>query len=333
MEVQTLETFDSQLWDAVAPHPMVSWEWGEARKQMGIDVLHIGEFDGQTLKDAYQITFHAIPHTNMTVGYMPRTTIPSKVVLQEIKLQAQKRKAIFVKMEPYVRKESIVNDTSFQEFQALTTPSPHPMFPLWTQMLDLSKSEEELAAAMKPKWRYNMGLAERKAVTVREMTNDEGFEHFAKLYFETTGRQDYAGHTREYHKIIFDTLKGSMSHILIAFYNNIPLSAYHLLLFNGVLYYPYGGSAIIHRDVMASNLLMWETIRFGIKHGAHSFDMWGSLGPDYDRSAGGWAGFSRFKEGYGTEFVEFVGSYDYVLNPTLYRVYNVADVIRKKLLL
>lgn len=333
MDIRILDTYDAAQWNAVAPHPMVSWEWGEARKQMGIDVLRLGEFEGDNLKSVFQVTFHPIPHTNMTVGYMPRTQIPSKLVLDEVQREANKRKAIFIKMEPYVRKDSVEGDGAFEKFCFLTTPSSHPMFPQWTQMLDLTKSEEELAAAMKSKWRYNMGLAERKAVVVREMTNDEGFEHFAKLYFETTGRQDYSGHTRHYHKVIFDTLKGSMSHILIAFYNNVPLSAYHLLLFNGILYYPYGGSAIIHRDVMASNLLMWEAIRFGKNHGAHTFDMWGSLGPDYDRNAGGWAGFSRFKEGYGTEFVEFIGSYDYVLSPVLYRVYNVADVIRKKFLL
>jgi lipid II:glycine glycyltransferase (peptidoglycan interpeptide bridge formation enzyme) len=60
--------------------------------------------------------------------------------------------------------------------------------------------------------------------------------------------------------------------------------------------------------------------------------MWGSLPPTYGEDASGWAGFTRFKEGFGTEFVEFVGSFDYVIQPTLYTLYNAAYAIRKKVL-
>jgi lipid II:glycine glycyltransferase (peptidoglycan interpeptide bridge formation enzyme) len=336
MDIKVVETYDTRAWNNVAPHPLASWEWGEARKKMGIDVLRIAEEQGGNLRNVFQITYHPIPHTGMTVGYMPRTTLPNSAVLDEIRDQSQKRKAVFVKMEPYVFKSTLEDGNmseEYEKFRSATTHSVHPLFPQWTQILDLEQSEEDLYEGLKPKWRYNIGLAQRKGVIVKEMTSAEGFDVFAKLYFETTRRQDYAGHGREYHRVIFDTLKDSISHILVAYYNNTPLSAYHLFLFNNVLYYPYGGSAIVHREVMASNLLMWEAIRFGQRHGARVFDMWGSLPPGYNPSAGGWAGFTRFKEGYGTEFVELIGSYDLVLNQILYRVYNVADVLRKKFIL
>ena len=78
---------------------------------------------------------------------------------------------------------------------------------------------------------------------------------------------------------------------------------------------------------MASNLLMWEAIKLGKKLGAKKFDMWGSLGPNYDTDDP-WSGFTRFKEGYGTKFVEFTGSYDLVINKNLYKLYNLADKFR-----
>lgn len=338
MDIKTI-TSDHyrESWNRQAPHPLVSWEWGEARAKMGIDVLRLAACSGDRLDEVFQLTFHPIPHTNMVVGYMPKTRIPSPDMLQALSEEARKRNAIFVKMEPHVAMSALTDEATHEKYEHLRTNasrSSHPLFPQWTQVLDLEgKSEETLYVNLKPKWRYNIGLAQRKGVTVKEMTTQEGFNMFADLYFETTKRQDYAGHTRGYHKTIFESLKDSMSHILIAFYENKPLSAYHLFLFKDVLYYPYGGSAVAHRDVMASNLLMWEAIRFGLRHQAKLFDMWGSLPPDYNRESGGWAGFSRFKGGYGTEYVEFVGSYDLVLNPVLYRVYNVADVIRKRFML
>jgi len=82
---------------------------------------------------------------------------------------------------------------------------------------------------------------------------------------------------------------------------------------------------------MASNLLMWEAIKFGKKNNAKVFDMWGSLPPDYDRQ-NSWSGFTKFKEGYGTEFVEFIDSYDIVIRPVLYKLYNIAYWFRERLL-
>ncbi len=82
---------------------------------------------------------------------------------------------------------------------------------------------------------------------------------------------------------------------------------------------------------MAANLIMWESARLGKKLGAQSFEMWGSLPPNYDQNHP-WAGFTRFKEGYGTEFVEMVGSFDLVANPLLYKIYNVSHKLRDVLL-
>lgn len=318
--------FDPTTFNKVAPHPLQSWQWGEARKKMGIDILRVGEFTGDILGNVFQLTFHKIPHTPFTIGYLPRSVIPSKEVIDCIVEEARKRKAVFVKIEPYItrQKGELVSLLSVRE-------SSHPLFPSWTQVLDLTKSEEDLMVGMKSKTRYNIRVAQKHGVIVRELTNDEGFEMFAKLYFATTQRQEYRGHDKAYHQTIFETLKGDTAHILIAFYQGKPLAAYELFLFNDVLYYPYGGSSLEYKEMMASNLLMWEAIRFGKAHGAKVFDMWGSLPPDYDQETP-WAGFTRFKEGFGGEFVEFVGSYDLVLNNALYSLYNLADKVRRTVL-
>ena len=82
---------------------------------------------------------------------------------------------------------------------------------------------------------------------------------------------------------------------------------------------------------MASNLLMWEMIQFGKNSGCTLFDLWGSLGPEPDKS-NPWYGFHRFKKGYGGDLVEFVGTYDLVLDDPLYSLFTIADKVRWKLL-
>lgn len=326
------DSTDPKKINAVATHPLQSWEWGEARKKMGIEVVRLGEFDDNTLTNVFQLTFHNIPRSPFSVGYLPRSVFPSTAVLQKISEEAKKRQAIFVKLEPNVSREECAKNYMQSASMKLLRPAKHSLFPKWTQRLDLTISEEKLLNNMKAKTRYNIRLAEKKGVIVKEMTNDEGFDMFIKLYFETTARQKYHGHTRAYHETIFKTLEKSMSHIFIAFYDGVPLSAYHLFAFNNVLYYPYGGSSLLHKNLMASNLLMWKVIQFGKKEHCTAFDMWGSLSPDYDPTTT-WGGFTRFKEGFGSEFFEFCGSFDLVENTFAYSAFNTAQSFRKKFLL
>ncbi len=309
------------VWNEKALHPMQSWEWGEARAQMGIEVVRIGEYVDDTLEAVFQMTLHQIPKTRMQIGYVPRSVAPSIAVLQHLLHFAKQRNIVYIKFEP------ITQVTPSSPLR----PSISSLFPRWTQCLDLTKHEDELLKNMKQKTRYNIRLAEKKGVTVQEMTNDKGFEIFSKLYFETTKRQRYAGHNNNYHKTIFNTLKKTQSHILVAEYNGEPIAAYHLLQFHDVLYYIYGGSSDRYREVMGANLIMWEAIRLGKRLGCTSFDLWGSLPPEHD-ARDVWAGFTRFKSGFGTEFVQRPGSYDLVCNHLLYYPLILAQNVRDRFL-
>ncbi|MFZ2026101.1 MAG: peptidoglycan bridge formation glycyltransferase FemA/FemB family protein [Microgenomates group bacterium] len=314
---------DKAFQNSLAQHPLQTWEWGEARTQMGIAVEKIVGNDA-----IFQMTFHPIPHTSYTIGYLPRSVAPDKDTALRLVEVAKKHNCIFIKMEPYL---SFAEGEQLPLIDPAIRVSPHPLFTEWTQTLDITPSEEALLKAMKPKTRYNIRLAEKKGVTVKLMDTDEGFSIFSKLYFETCKRQHYHGHTLEYHRKIWDSMKESQAHILISYYEDTPLGAYELFHFKDRLYYVYGGSSLEHKQVMAPNLLMWETIKLAKKWGAKTFDMWGSLSPDYPPTHA-WAGFTRFKEGYGTEFTHLSRSFDLVIKPFHYSIYSLVHAVREKLL-
>ena len=149
---------------------------------------------------------------------------------------------------------------------------------------------------------------------------------------ETTKRQKFYAHTKKYHHLMWQKMIGEGSgHLLKAVYEGKTLVTWILFHLNGVLYYPYGASSSENREVMASNLMMWEAIRLGKKLKCNLFDMWGSLG-HYPNEKDPWYGFHKFKQGFGGELVEFVGSWDLVVFPGLYEIYKVVEWVRWKIL-
>ncbi|MDH7476666.1 MAG: peptidoglycan bridge formation glycyltransferase FemA/FemB family protein [Microgenomates group bacterium] len=325
------ENFSLLKFNQKAQHPLQSWQWGEVRKKMGIEILRIGEFDKESLKNVFTISFHKIPFVPLKIGYLPRSVLPSVETLNFLFKYGKRNNSIFIKIEPYEEKSNPAvrerwGEIKNSKFKIVN--SPHPLFPNWTQILDLTKSEEELLKKMHHKTRYNIRLAQKKGVTVKNLSNDEGFKIFSRLYFDTCKRQNYHGHNFKYHQTVWNNLKNEIAHILIAFYNNEPLSVYQIWIFKKTAYYVYGGSSEKYRNLMGANLLMWEAIRFSKNMGAKKFDMWGSLPPNYNFNHP-WAGFTRFKQGYGTNFIETIGSYDLIINPFFYSIYNLIFKVRQ----
>lgn len=317
-----------EQYNEVVHHPLQSWEWGEARKAMGTEIIRFGGYLQDELVEAYLMTIHPIPHTPYKIGYIPRSYILPSTLLDFLKEFARSNKIIFIKFEP----DSNMSDVANQAITDLKKTynirrSAHPLFPDWTMELGLVLSEEELLANLKSKTRYNIRLAAKKGVVIKEMNTEEGFEIFAKLYFDTTKRQHYFGHNKSYHRTIWENLKGSLATILIAWYENTPLAAYELFLFKNKLYYPYGGSSEEYRNLMGANLLMWEAIRYGKKHHAETFDMWGASAPNAE-DGNIFGGFTRFKEGYNAQYVEKIGSYDFIINQHAYSLYSITHRLR-----
>jgi lipid II:glycine glycyltransferase (peptidoglycan interpeptide bridge formation enzyme) len=204
---------------------------------------------------------------------------------------------------------------------------------------------------MHPKTRYNIKVAQRHGVEVKEDNSDKAFERYWELTGETTRRQGFYAHTKNYHQLQWETFphntshpelvsgskeipkqvrydnKQLTSHLFTASYEGEILTTMLFFVFHDSLYYPYGASSNEQRNVMHSTLTMWEAIQFGKKLGLKKFDMWGAMGPNPDQKDP-WIGFHTFKERFGPEHVEFVGSYDLIIKPTLYQLYKLTDKLR-----
>lgn len=326
---------EKDIFNQVAKHPLQSFEWGEFRKKTGVQVERLGFFVGGTLTGALQLTFHKIPVLDRYVGYYPKGFDPDEDQMAALQQLAQKYKAIYIKMEPNVKKpleQAPEENPSIKFLSKFQTEEGRALFTRYTFELDLTSSEEELANKQSSKTRYNVKLAAKKGVQIIEDTSEKGLEDYLVILEETTKRQGFYAHTPDYFRQLWASMKDSgMMHIFKAVYENQVLVVWIVFVFNDVLYYPYGASSSEHREVMASNLMMWEVIRFGKAQGCKSFDMWGSLGPNPDEKSP-WNGFHRFKKGYGGELVEFIGTYDLINDYPIYKIYTLVESLRWKFL-
>lgn len=295
----------------IATHPLQTTYWEDFRREWGNEILET---------PWGILTLHKLPFTNYKLAIFEKGPVPTSEMLTGLKELAAKNNIIFVKLEPNCqRNEKLINLMRSQG----AVPGKRFFTPT-TFWIDLTKSEEELLKSFSSKTRYNIRLAERKGVVVKEDNSGKAFERYLELTRETTQRQAFFAHTEKYHKLMWKHLKDAgIAHLLTATYQNEIITTWILFSWKDFLYYPYGASTEKHKEVMANNLMMWEAIKFGKKMGLSTFDLWG-------REEG--KGFTKFKEGYDPQVVEFLGTWDLVVNKPVYRIYRIAEQIRWKIL-
>ncbi len=199
-----------------------------------------------------------------------------------------------------------------------------------TVMLNLAQSEEELLQAMKPKWRYNIKLASKKQVIVKESSGKD-FEVFWNLYQETAKRDAIAIHQKEYYQSVFQntlTQKEAqpLAKLWTAWFQEKPIAAIITVYFQNRATYLYGASSNEHRNLMAPYLLQWSAMQDAKQHGCQWYDLYG-IPPD-DNPDHPMAGLFRFKTGFGGEIRHYIGCIDFPVHTLLYHLFTVAERLR-----
>jgi lipid II:glycine glycyltransferase (peptidoglycan interpeptide bridge formation enzyme) len=210
-------------------------------------------------------------------------------------------------------------------------PAGRAIQPTRTLHVDLRPSDEEILLQMKSKTRYNIRLAGRRGVNVR-VGNVGDIEVFYQLSQKTAERDQFAIHSREYYRTAYDLFAPSgMARLLVAEHEGQPLAALMVFACGRQGWYFYGASSDEERQRMPNYALQWAAMQWAKAQGCELYDLWGvpdaeenALEAEFaERSDGLW-GVYRFKRGFGGRLVQYVGAYDYVYRPMLYRIYRQA---------
>jgi lipid II:glycine glycyltransferase (peptidoglycan interpeptide bridge formation enzyme) len=198
-----------------------------------------------------------------------------------------------------------------------------------TQCIDLNPSESTILAQMKPKGRYNIGVAQRYGVSVVEDVSPQGVEDFLNICAETFARKDLDKPDADYFHELISTLSASeCGSVFFADYQGTRLATALVVYFGRTATYYYGGSRAIHRNVMAPYLLQFEIMRKAKALGCQYYDLFG-ITPQNEPS-NGWTDISAFKRKFGGQEIRLVPTLEYIYDPIAYQEWRDIERDRQR---
>ncbi len=195
--------------------------------------------------------------------------------------------------------------------------------PAFHHELDLQPMLHDIVAAMRPKGRYNIKVAQKHGVVVERDVSKKGILQFAEIMYETAERQGYAGRSAQYILDLVHVLdKEGMGGLWLARYNGVVLAGAMVAFYQGRASYLYGASAAADRQVMAPYVLHYTLIEEAKRRGCDIYDFIGVAPPDAS-SSHAWTGISRFKREFGGQTKHYLGSFDMVYRKGWYSLYRL----------
>ena len=306
-------------------------EWAKVKENWKNEIV-LAEDESGKIIGAISILIRKIPIFGniMYSSRGPTCDIHDIAVMKQltdgIKELAKKYKAIVFKAEPDIL-------SSDEEFKKIVTNLGYKIKddaknfreeiqPRYVFRLDIKdKTEDEIFAGFHSKTRYNVRLAIKKGVEIKEGTRED-LKEFHKIMVETGARDGFIIRPLEYFEKMYDCLGDHMK-VLMAYYDGKPISGVIPIFYGNKTWYLYGASSNQHRNLMPNYLLQWEMIKMAIARHDDIYDFRGVSGvvdenhPQY--------GLYRFKQGFGATFTEFIGEVYMPYKPLTYKLYRFSE--------
>jgi lipid II:glycine glycyltransferase (peptidoglycan interpeptide bridge formation enzyme) len=238
------------------------------------------------------------------------------------------RKVLFIRFDlPWLNKGNLkkeIFESGMKLFPGLPVQVPD------TVILDIADSEEDILSRMKPKWRYNIKLAQKKGVSVRD-EGKESLDIFYELYQKTAVRDGISIHPLTYYRALFDCVENWQDSnirikLFVARHEAEALAAIITIHYKGRATYLYGASSSEKRNLMPAYALQWAAIQAAKTDSCVEYDFFG-IPPD-DNPDHPLAGLYLFKTGFGGRVVNRIGSVDFLSRPFLYRIFRLLETSR-----
>lgn len=314
-----------------------SLEWGNVKESWIKEVILSENAEGK-INGALCVWIRKIP----IFGYMmysargPICDIHNEEVLKQLtdgaKQLAKKYNSFVLRIEPDIKFDDM-------EFRDVITKCGYEIKddaknfvdeiqPRFVFRLDIKgKTEEEVFNNFHSKTRYNIRLATKKGVIIKEGTRED-LKDFYNIMVETGRRDDFVIRPLEYFEKMYDELAPEHMKLLMAYHEDRPIAGIIPIMYGNKVWYLYGASSNTDRNLMPNYLLQWTAIQDAIKRGADMYDFRGVSGvvdeshPQY--------GLYRFKKGFGAEFTEFIGEIYIPFKPLKYKLYKLSEKLYKK---
>jgi lipid II:glycine glycyltransferase (peptidoglycan interpeptide bridge formation enzyme) len=237
-------------------------------------------------------------------------------------------RVVAAKLEPRV--EAVSADVAlFARLRA----DPRPIQVGQTRIVELT-DDETLMASFDKDTRYAVRRSQREGVAVRFFTDGADsapIDDLHGLVIETQRRAGFPLPPLERYRIAWRALAGSGRASILEARRGDELLASGMLVVEGDRsFYLFSGSRREDQGEpkhYASYLMQWEMMRRARELGSRQHDLWGiapaGAAPDHP-----WHGVGLFKKGFGGREVRWAGTWDVVIDPTLYRLRAAVSMAR-----
>jgi len=298
-------------------------EWANFKASYDFEILNLGKIFVHKRKLPFNQNFLYIPEMSA------KNISPQEV--EDLAKLAKEQNSIFTRLE-------LVDEFTDSGFKLLGSFGFQKSFeqvqPKWRQIIDLKPTRGEILSQMKQKGRYNVKLAERKGVKIESYAaNDQKLTKvlpaFHSLINDTVQREKITGRSLSYFENLLKNFETTdYLKIYVAYFESVPVAAALISFYDDTASYLYGGSSRAHKEVMAPYLMHWQIIIDAKEKGMNNYDMLGRSIPEQENHK--WAGVTKFKEQFGGRAVEILGSFDYINKPVAYKLFQIAEKMRRK---
>ncbi len=298
-----------------------SYSWYEFQKSLSQKVFLKGIEDDSKLIGFFLVIEKKFL-SRIKYWYIPRGPIFFKNninysdLLSEFSVLINKEKLFFIRFEP------LNSDFSnFYQNHSNNLKKTESIQPDKTSFLFLGLTRDEILKKMSQKTRYNIRLAEKKGVFIRE-SNISNFENFWKLISETAKRDNFFIHSKDYY---YNLIKNNKNiKIFEACFSDKVLAVGIFSFYGPLVSYLHGASSNEMRNLMAPHALQWSIIEKAIQEKFLFYDFYG-----IDELK--WPGVSKFKAGFSGEVYKFPGTFDFFVDFKKYFFYKKLRLIRRLL--
>jgi lipid II:glycine glycyltransferase (peptidoglycan interpeptide bridge formation enzyme) len=337
---------DRDAWQAL----VVGLPWGDVLQEWGWQA--VAAFDRQpqrryVLEEAGRVvavaaaqvrpvglrrSYWYVPHGPVQDYGHPAAEARLRALLDGLVAEARAARAFVLRLEPRIeagsRADAVVQAMGLAAVEeTLQTPQ--------TRMVDL-RDDEPLLASFDKDTRYAIRRAIREGVTTRvvsDVNDDEAVRRLHAVVTDTLTRARYRLPALERYRIIWRTFAPeNRARIIEAWHDGRLESAALTVVADGRSFYLYAGSVREQKGEtkrFPSYAVQWEMMRTVRGLGARVHDLWGvapeTAGPDHP-----WWGFSLFKKGFGGRYVQWIGSYEIILDPLFYRLRRLTYAVRHR---
>lgn len=243
-------------------------------------------------------------------------------LLPKLRKFAQKNNVFLIKIEP----ELLRQPETLVDLMKLGLIKTRPIQPNFsTVLVDISIELEMVLKNLPQKGRHAIRRAERDGVTIKRVdSNDKNARIFYNLLAKTA-EGSFRIRSFNYYNMFWQRFSNAgLGQMFFAYANSEVVSVAYAIAFGKKGTYKDGASVRERTVYGASHLLQWHVIEWMKEKGVTVHDLCGAPpSEEINNPNHPHYGIGRFKTSFNKEITDYVGAYDIVVNPFVYKIWSM----------